>query len=47
MLQAEIARLREALTTIRDYPIVERNPDGDNQTPWTVQLIARDALGGN
>lgn len=37
-------RLREALKDIAHRPVVERNPDGDDQAAHTMQLIAREAL---
>lgn len=42
----EVERLREALHDIATRPTVERNPDGDDQAAWTMQLIAREALAG-
>lgn len=43
-LYAENRRLREVLHEIATRPTVERNPDGEDQAAWSMQLIARDAL---
>jgi hypothetical protein len=45
-LVADTAKLVEALREIATRPTVERNPDGDDQAAWTMQLIAREALAG-
>jgi hypothetical protein len=34
----------EALREIATRPVVERNPDGDDQAAHTMQMIAREAL---
>lgn len=39
------ATYRDALANIATRPTVERNPDGVDQAAWTMQLIAREALG--
>lgn len=36
---------RQALEEIASHPPVERNPDGVDQAAFTMQMIAREALG--
>lgn len=42
---ARCEALTVALEEIRDRPPVELNPDGVDQAAFTMQLIAREALG--
>lgn len=43
-LWEERNRYWDALADIASRPLVERNPDGDDQAADTMQLIAREAL---
>lgn len=43
-LRAEVELLRKVLREIATRPTVERNPDGDDQAAYTMQMIAREAL---
>ncbi len=44
-LAAEHERLREGLRRIGyEMPVEERNPDGDEQAAYSMQLVARDLL---
>jgi hypothetical protein len=44
-LRGTVDVYKRALREIASRPTVERNPDGDDQAAWSMQLIAREALG--
>lgn len=43
-LRGTVDAYKRALRDIASRPTVERNPNGDDQAAWTMQLIAREAL---